>query len=391
MSIRNSQDPPSASTSGRWYDLFSRGARDWLRHNEKIREAVRKSLPDLVSEAGVLTGDGGRTVQIPVRFLEHYRFRLSNPKEETGIGQGQGRPGDILRPARPGGQSQGGQGSGEGEGGVEFVIELKVDEIVDWLWEELALPNLKPKQGKVSEDDYTRTGWDKRGARARLDRRRTLKEAIKRRAVHDEGPAFVDEDLRYRQLVRRPRPSTEAVLFLALDVSSSMTPEERRMAKTFFFWVLQGLRRQYQRIETVFVAHTVEAWEFTEEEFFQVTAQGGTVTSRALDKISEIVEERYDPARYNIYVCYASDGENFQEDRDRALYALGRLAERASFVGFVETGRPGHRTAMESETALIFQRHAMRGAPVARYPLRRETDVWDAIRAFFRRQAEEVQ
>jgi uncharacterized protein len=28
-----------------WYDLFSRGARDWLRHNDKVRDAVRQHLP----------------------------------------------------------------------------------------------------------------------------------------------------------------------------------------------------------------------------------------------------------------------------------------------------------------------------------------------------------
>ncbi len=40
----------SGSTTGsRWYDLFSRGARDWLRHNEKIRDAVREQLPDMIS------------------------------------------------------------------------------------------------------------------------------------------------------------------------------------------------------------------------------------------------------------------------------------------------------------------------------------------------------
>ena len=32
-----------------WYDLFSRGARDWLRHNDKVREAVQKHLPDLIA------------------------------------------------------------------------------------------------------------------------------------------------------------------------------------------------------------------------------------------------------------------------------------------------------------------------------------------------------
>ena len=33
-----------SQTLNGWYELFSRGARDWLRHNEKIREAVRARL-----------------------------------------------------------------------------------------------------------------------------------------------------------------------------------------------------------------------------------------------------------------------------------------------------------------------------------------------------------
>ncbi|MEE9136061.1 MAG: hypothetical protein V3U00_05020, partial [Gammaproteobacteria bacterium] len=51
---------------GQWYDLFSRGARDWLRHNEKIRKAVREKLPELISSSGVLGSDGNRTVKVPV-------------------------------------------------------------------------------------------------------------------------------------------------------------------------------------------------------------------------------------------------------------------------------------------------------------------------------------
>ena len=33
------QQPVRISTEVSWYDLFSRGARDWLRHNEKVRES----------------------------------------------------------------------------------------------------------------------------------------------------------------------------------------------------------------------------------------------------------------------------------------------------------------------------------------------------------------
>ena len=70
-----------------------------------------------------------------------------------------------------------------------------------------------------------------------------------------------------------------AVVFFMLDVSGSMSDRDRKLAKTFFFWVVQGLRRQYRSLETVFVAHTTEAWEFNEQEFFQVSGSGGTVAS----------------------------------------------------------------------------------------------------------------
>ncbi len=312
--------------SGRWYDLFARGTRDWLRHNEKVRAAVRERLAELATEPDVLSGDAQRRIQVPVRFLEHYRFRLREPDEEQGVGQGQGEPGDLLRPAQPGDENEKGAG-GNNEGGLQFVLEFEADELIDWLWEELKLPHLKPKRGGLEEAEYQREGLDKRGARARLDRRRSLKEAIKRRAVQPDGPAFTNEDLRYRQLVRKPQPVTRAAVFFAMDVSSSVSQEERRLAKSFFFWALQGLRRQYGHIEPVFIAHTVRAWEFSEADFFKVTGEGGTVASTAFDLVLQIIRTRCDPSRYNLYLFYASDGDNFREDQAAALQALQRLTE----------------------------------------------------------------
>ena len=61
-----------------WYDLFSRGARDWLRHNDKVRAAVRDQLPELIAGSDLLPQPGS-TVQVPVRFLEHARLRLADP------------------------------------------------------------------------------------------------------------------------------------------------------------------------------------------------------------------------------------------------------------------------------------------------------------------------
>ena len=65
-----------------------------------------------------------------------------------------------------------------------MLLELKVDDIIDWLWEELqaARPAAQAQYHASRIDEYVREGWDKHGARARLDRRRTVKEAVKRRA-----------------------------------------------------------------------------------------------------------------------------------------------------------------------------------------------------------------
>ncbi len=371
--------------AGRWYDLFSRGARDWLRHNDKVREAVRRTLPDLVAKADILPR-GETTVQVPVRFLEHARFRLREEASRTGAGQGEGRPGDQLAvPQRPGGRQRG--AGGNEDGSYQFVLELAIDDIVDWLWEELNLPHLQTRTGGLREQDYVREGWNRRGVRSRLDRRRSVRESLKRRATRSDGPAFTDEDLRYRQLVARRQPSTEAVVFLAMDVSSSMTERDRRLAKSFFFWAIQGLRRQYTHMNVVFIAHTVEAWEFDEDEFFQVTGTGGTVASTAFRKVLEVMGQRYDPGRYNIYLFYASDGANFRHDRERAAESLSALAGVANYVGYVETV-PGEHEPSDSETAQLFRELQSEGRPAGLYTLSDAQSVWDAIREFFHRQPE---
>lgn len=372
----------------KWYDLFSRGARDWLRHNEKVRESVKRALPEVVSGRDVLTNPENRVVRVPVRFLEHYRFRLRDSDSQTGAGQGKrAEPGDILRPGGRRGQGSGGAGTGRGE--VEFVLELKVDDILDWLWEELKLPHLEPRASDSMEDtDFVREGWDKRGVRARLDRRKTLKEAVKRRAVQEDPVPFTDDDLRYRQLARRPRPSTTAVVIFVLDVSSSMDEQSRKLAKTFFFWALQGIRRQHTRIETVFLGHTVDAWEFSEDEFFSVRASGGTEASKAFNLALEVLDERYDPSRYNCYLFYASDGDNFAADHDAAHGALSKLAERMNYMGYVEIARRAP-DKLNTEMGRLFQELSRAGGRAASYAVSSHDDIWDAIREFFTHQAAE--
>lgn len=377
------------STGSPWYALFSRGARDWLRHNQKVRESVQQHLPDLVAGSDLITGSEERTVHVPVRVLEHARFRLADNQMESfrNAGQGQGKPGDVLRPAqqRPDDDDEAEGDNSEGE--VRLLLELKVDDIVDWLWEELKLPDLQPKpKTTLSEDEFVREGWDKRGARARLDRRRTVKEAVKRRAIQQDPVPFSNEDLRFRQLVHRRKPATNAVVLFALDVSASMTDAERKLAKTFFFFVLQGIRRKYGKVETRFIAHTTQAWEFSEPDFFQVTGTGGTGASTAFELAIDMIESDYDPSQYNGYLFYASDGENFTEDRGAATAGLSKLTQLLNYVGYVETV-PGSSRMTDTEMKTICNQLEQAGAPLGSCVLNHPDDIWKAIRKFFLQEA----
>jgi uncharacterized sporulation protein YeaH/YhbH (DUF444 family) len=379
-----------------WYDLFSRGARDWLRHNEKVRDAVKDTLPELLSNSDLMTGSGSRTVAVPVKFLEHARLRLADAAVQQGAGQGRGEPGDVLQPGREEGNEPGQQG-GTGDGEIRFVVELKLDEIVDWLWEELKLPELKPKRSAtMDQNEYTREGWDKRGARSRLDRRRTMKEAVKRHAIQGNGTAvvaeepisLVNDDLRFRQLVKRPSPATSAAVIFALDVSGSMDEAQRRLAKQFFFFALQGIRRQYAKVETVFLAHAAQAWEFDESQFFQASSSGGTVTSSVARLALDVMETRYDPSRYNVYFFYASDGENAAEDRDEARATLAEIAAQVNYTGYCETGGVATFRPRDTQLAEIFTELKGTGLSVGTSHLASQDDVWGAIREFFTQQSQ---
>ena len=371
-----------------WYELFSRGARDWLRHNQKVRDAVKDQLTDLLAAGDFITQPDQRTLHVPVRLLEHARFRLADARKESGAGQGAARPGDTLRPADAGDQRGGAEGEGgQDNGGFKLLLELKVDDIVDWLTEELELPDLKPKSGTTIEDDeIVREGSGKRGIRARLDRRRTVKQAVKRRAIQVDPTPFTDDDLRFHQLRQRPRVASNAVVVFALDVSASMTAVERKLAKTFFFFALSGLRRQYHRVDVRFVAHTTEAWEFPEREFFEVSGSGGTMASCAFKLVQDLLDKHYEASQYNAYLFYASDGENATDDRHAAAQSLRTLCERLNYMGYVET-RPGTARFAQTDMRSIVGELTGTGARGSCQVVSEVKDIWQAIRQFFSHEA----
>src|SRR5579862_6991863 len=174
---------PDFSLSTDSWDLHRRADRDRQRHNDKVKEAIKQDLGDIISQQDIITADKGKIVKIPVRGLELPRIRFDNGNRER-VGQGQGgtKPGDVLGRA-----PQQGQGTGKQAGqepGVDFYeAEFTLEEITQMVFEDLHLPNLQDKGVKQIQSEYADFNTiTKKGLAGNLDRKRTLMEAYKRNA-----------------------------------------------------------------------------------------------------------------------------------------------------------------------------------------------------------------
>ena len=148
---------------------------------------------------------------------------------------------------------------------------------------------------------------------------------------------FLDPiDLRFRNRVRVPVPTSKAVMFCLMDVSGSMDEGRKDLAKRFFILLYLFLTRHYDKIDIVFIRHHTQAAEVDEQNFFHATETGGTVVSSALVLMEEIIRTRYNPSEWNIYGAQASDGDNWHHDSGRCRELLAEkilpLTDRKSVV-----------------------------------------------------------
>ena len=129
-------------------------------------------------------------------------------------------------------------------------------------------------------------------------------------------------DLRFRNRVREPLPTSKAAMFCLMDVSGSMDEARKDLAKRFFILLYLFLSRHYQQTDVIFIRHHTQAAEVTEDEFFHATESGGTVVSSALTLMHEVIRERYMGQEWNIYGAQASDGDNWQQDSSKCRELL---------------------------------------------------------------------
>jgi len=153
--------------------------------------------------------------------------------------------------------------------------------------------------------------------------------------------AYIDPvDLRYRRFETVPKPVAQAVMFCLMDVSGSMTEHMKDLAKRFFALLHLFLSRCYEHVEVVFIHHTDRAAEVDEQTFFYSTVTGGTLVSSALEKLIEVVQERFRPDDWNIYVAQASDGDTMQSDNGRVVSLMQQeILPFSQYFAYLEVGR----------------------------------------------------
>ena len=142
-----------------------------------------------------------------------------------------------------------------------------------------------------------------------------LEEEIERLRARVAALPFIDTfDLRFQSFTKLPEPTSKAVMLCIMDVSGSMDQARKGLAKRFFILLYLFLKRNYDKIEVVFLRHHTIAQEVDEQEFFYSRETGGTVVSSALNLAYEVLQERYDSSVWNIYAAQASDGDNWDSD-----------------------------------------------------------------------------
>ncbi|MDA5094634.1 YeaH/YhbH family protein [Aliiroseovarius sp. KMU-50] len=354
----------------------------------RVKEMVDKSVRDRSIRDNSAKGlEGGERVTIPTKGIKEPRFILSGDtgaRDRVLPGNKEFIVGDSFK--RPqGGSGEGGRKASEdGEGEDQFSFTLTRDEYLDLLFDGLELPDLAKKNVVETETvGRRRAGLTTSGTPSNLNLVRTMRNSLGRRLalrrpslsamekLRDEIEAleeikapspqeialleelrdklarmerkrkivgYIDPlDLRFDTHVPEVVRNSKAVVFCLMDVSGSMQEREKDLAKRFFILLHLFLERRYKRTDIVFIRHTHLAQEVDEETFFYAKESGGTIVSTALEKMHEVILDRYPTDEWNIYGAQASDGDNFGSDSDKCKSLLNeKLLPICQYYAYVE-------------------------------------------------------
>ncbi|MBW5447750.1 sporulation protein YhbH [Cohnella sp. CFH 77786] len=364
------------------WSLHRKGYQDQARHQQKVREALKQNLPDLLSEENIILSDGRQIIKIPIRSLDEYRFVFNNSKKKhVGQGNGDSQVGDVIG-TDPAPKSGKGEGAGDQPGDDVVEAEISIAELETMLFEELELPYMKRKdKEQIEVRDVRFNDVRRKGILSNIDKKRTILENLRRNARegHPEIAGISPDDLRFKTWEEVVKPQNNAVILAMMDTSGSMGTFEKYCARSFFFWMNRFLRRQYEKVEIVFIAHHTEAKEVTEEEFFTRGESGGTICSSAYLKALEIIDSRYPPSMYNIYPFHFSDGDNLTSDNERCVKLIREMLTRANIFGYGEVNQYNR-----SSTLMSAYKH-LEHQQFLYYVIREKGEIYNALKTFFRK------
>lgn len=363
-------------------DFSDQTARDRRRHLEKVKQSIKDNIADIISEESIIGQSKDKIIKVPVRTIKEYRFIYGDNSPRVGQGNGNQSVGDIFDSNPDPRDSTGPAGDQPGVDAIE--TEVTLEELVDIMFDDLQLPDLDRKKLKqvMSIQGVKRSGHRRKGIRSRLDKRLSAKNRVKRKIAsgqQTEDFPFHDRDLRYFFVKPRPKESVNAVVICIMDTSGSMTTTKKYLARSFYFLLYNFIRSRYERAEVVFIAHHTEAKEVNEIEFFHKVESGGTYISSGYRLALDIIDSRYHPNSWNIYVFHCSDGDNYYSDNEKALELAQEIARRANLFGYGEI-KP-HGSAYYSGTMMdIFSR--ISNENFVAVSINSKEDVYPALREF---------
>lgn len=365
---------------------------------ERYRGQIKEAVAEAITRRSITNIDQGESVAIPTRDISEPAFHHGTGGEREMVHPGNrefSRGDRIKRPEGGAGGKGDGNASDSGEGEDEFSFNLSQDEFLNFLFDDLELPNLvKRRLAGLETFHWQNAGIINDGNPARINIVRSLRAATARRIAlgagsrrrlklaeaelkllleTDSSPDRVTEarrlreeieklkrkvdripfidtfDLRYNHYVKVPKPSSQAVMFCIMDVSGSMNQDMKDMAKRFFLLLYLFLKRNYKKIDVVFIRHHTSAKEVDEQEFFYSRETGGTIVSSALKMTRDIMAERYPAEQWNIYGAQASDGDNWNDDSPVCQQLLsGSILPLMQYFAYIEITPREHQALWEA-------------------------------------------
>ncbi len=372
-----------------------RSASDRLRHRQKVRQAIRESVADIVAEESIIGQGRDKIIKVPIRGVKEYRFVYGDNVPAVGTGPGDTQPGQVIGKAST--RARGAGQAGDQPGIDYYETDVTLEELVDIMFEDLQLPDMERKKLRevLAERRTKRKGYRRVGVRVHMDKRRTAMARVRRRVARGGGMAleqqherfpFHRNDIRYRRLREELKPQSNAVVLCIMDTSGSMDTIKKYLARSFFFLLHQFVRARYNNVEVVFIAHHTRAREVTEEEFFHKGESGGTYISSGYQKALEIVQARYHPSLWNVYAFHCSDGDNFPNDNAAALRAAKELSEIANLFGYGEI-KPLNSSHYEDSMLQLFK--SLQAPNFHSMLIERKEDIWPSFKAFLARERHE--